>query len=368
MKAFKKSHTVSVLSTKASESARDAPGLTGARERVASLKRTSKLLRSNTIRLPDTHVQKSNAVRFDPNPVTDPQMHAGISSLSIKGLASVSNAGRSPMTMCKPNQDRCWTVDSFASIPGQYFCGVADGHGVNGHDVSGLIKSQLPRILEQHLGMDGTNPKSALSKAYTTLNESICASAADTTLSGSTCVSVLLQGRDLYCANVGDSRAVMGSLKPSGEWTATALSTDHKPDCPSEQKRIIAAGGRVGPYRGSQGEALGPHRVWLKTKEFPGLAMSRSFGDKVAATVGVIAEPQVTHTAIGGTDKIVIIASDGVWEFLSNMEAVWIVAMHYLSGDAATAAEQLCAKAACRWREEEVETIDDITAIVLFFN
>jgi hypothetical protein len=36
---------------------------------------------------------------------------------------------------------------------------------------------------------------------------------------------------------------------------------------------------------------MGPPRIWLKKQELPGLAMSRSFGDEVAASVGVIAEP-----------------------------------------------------------------------------
>ena len=40
---------------------------------------------------------------------------------------------------------------------------------------------------------------------------------------------------------------------------------------------------------------MGPHRVWLKTENIPGLAMSRSFGDYVASTVGVIAEPEVIN-------------------------------------------------------------------------
>jgi hypothetical protein len=36
---------------------------------------------------------------------------------------------------------------------------------------------------------------------------------------------------------------------------------------------------------------VGPLRVWLKSEDIPGLAMTRSFGDQVAASVGVVAEP-----------------------------------------------------------------------------
>ena len=42
---------------------------------------------------------------------------------------------------------------------------------------------------------------------------------------------------------------------------------------------------------------MGPLRVWLKNEEIPGLAMTRSFGDSVAARVGVIAEPGKSYVA-----------------------------------------------------------------------
>ena len=40
-----------------------------------------------------------------------------------------------------------------------------------------------------------------------------------------------------------------------------------------------------------ENEDIGPARVWLKDEDSPGLAMSRSIGDVVANTVGVIPEP-----------------------------------------------------------------------------
>jgi serine/threonine protein phosphatase PrpC len=50
----------------------------------------------------------------------------------------------------------------------------------------------------------------------------------------------------------------------------------------------------------------------------PGLAMTRSFGDRVAHSVGVSAEPETLEFTLGANDKYMVIASDGVWEFLSN--------------------------------------------------
>ena len=63
---------------------------------------------------------------------------------------------------------------------------------------------------------------------------------------------------------------------------------------------------------------MGPERVWLKHEDIPGLAMSRSFGDQVAARVGVNAVPEVSEYHMSPADKVIILASDGVWEFLEN--------------------------------------------------
>ena len=57
--------------------------------------------------------------------------------------------------------------------------------------------------------------------------------------------------------------------------------------------------------------------------------MSRSFGDKVAHSVGVSAEAEIREFLMGVTDKFVVIASDGVWEFLSNEDVAHIVWPYY---------------------------------------
>jgi len=64
-------------------------------------------------------------------------------------------------------------------------------------------------------------------------------------------------------------------------------------------------------------------------------------------------------------DAFIIVASDGVWEFISNQEAVDIVVS--ANGDPQKAAEMLYTEADKRWRKEE-EVIDDISALVLYLN
>jgi serine/threonine protein phosphatase PrpC len=99
-----------------------------------------------------------------------------------------------------------------------------------------------------------------------------------------------------------------------------AMSIDHKPDDPREAKKILAGGGRIDTFKDQNGGNLGPQRVWLKNEDIPGLAMSRSFGDAVSMLAGVNAEPEVLQHELTKQEKIMIIASDGVWEFLSNEE------------------------------------------------
>jgi len=52
----------------------------------------------------------------------------------------------------------------------------------------------------------------------------------------------------------------------------------------------------------------------------PGLAMSRSMGDGMGRECGVIGDPDIMEHTLTNEDKMIVIASDGVWEFISNYE------------------------------------------------
>jgi serine/threonine protein phosphatase PrpC len=73
------------------------------------------------------------------------------------------------------------------------------------------------------------------------------------------------------------------------------------------------------------GNGVGPLRVWMKNLNLPGLAMTRSFGDKFGIQAGVTALPEILEFKIMEDDKFLIIASDGVWEHLSSQEVVILV-------------------------------------------
>lgn len=95
--------------------------------------------------------------------------------------------------------------------------------------------------------------------------------------------------------------------------------------------------------------------------------MTRSIGDLVASSVGVSWEPEVTKYKISTNDRFMIIASDGVWEFLENMEVVDMIKDYYVGNDIEGACDTLMKESLNKWKQEEDENVDDITFILIFF-
>ncbi|PFH38758.1 protein phosphatase 2c containing protein [Besnoitia besnoiti] len=241
-----------------------------------------------------------------------------------------------------------------------------DGHGMNGHLVSDAVRHILHKNVQECPEFN-KDLKQALQKGFFRTNCELFQPGIDITMSGTTCVSCVIQGTMLYTANVGDSRAIMGRANGKGGWTSLSLSHDHKPDRPDEEKRILAADGRVGALKGPNGEALGPARVWRKDCDAPGLAMSRSLGDSLAASVGVIGEPEITITPLTPQDEFIVIASDGLWEFITNQEVVEVVSRFLDSRDPVGACDTLIEEANRRWKLED-DVVDDTTVVVIFLD
>ncbi|MBA0647914.1 hypothetical protein Goklo_015720 [Gossypium klotzschianum] len=156
---------------------------------------------------------------------------------------------------------------------------------------------------------------------------------------GSTASTAVLLGDRLLVANVGDSRVVA-----SRAGSAVPLSIDHKPDRSDERLRIEDAGGFI---------------IWAGTWRVGGiLAVSRAFGDKLLKPY-VVAEPEIqVEEEIDGVDFI-IIASDGLWNVLSNEDAVALV-QHIT--DAEAAARKLIKEAYAQGSS------DNITCVVVRFD
>lgn len=191
--------------------------------------------------------------------------------------------------------------------------------------------------------------------ALQTTNQQLLDCEINTELAGSTFIAVFLYLGKLFCFNIGDSRAILlqqlrtnlrkeeEASKEAGqgtgteasddtklpqlsqkqphsefEWVAFPLSDDQKPERPDEMQRILKFGGRVFAQTNEYGEELGPSRVWMRDVMMPGLAMTRSMGDKAGIKAGTNAEPELIEHLLGSGDKLLVVASDGVWEYLDN--------------------------------------------------
>lgn len=104
----------------------------------------------------------------------------------------------------------------------------------------------------------------------------------------------------LYVANIGDTRAV---LSKSG--TAERMSIDDKCDNQDEVKRVKSSGGII-----------------LDNRLGGVLAVTRAFGDHALTRVGLVATPHIVKYNLKPFDKYLVIASDGIWDELSDQDAV----------------------------------------------
>ncbi|PON31536.1 Protein phosphatase [Trema orientale] len=226
---------------------------------------------------------------------------------------------------------------SISEVDGQMvaFFGVFDGHG--GSRTAEYLKNNLFKNLSSHPDFIKDTKTAIVEVFRKTDADYINEEKGQLKEAGSTASTALLLGDRLFVANVGDSRVVAcraGSAIP--------LSNDHKPDRSDERERIEQAGGFI---------------IWAGTWRVGGvLAVSRAFGDKFLKPF-VVAEPEIQEEEIEGVDFI-IIASDGLWNVISNKDAVAIV-------QDITEAEEACRKLI---REAYARgSSDNITCVVVRF-
>ena len=194
-----------------------------------------------------------------------------------------------------------------------------------------------------------------------------------------TTVVVLIQRGTVYVANIGDSRAIIGQLS-NDKLIAYPLSSDQTPFRKDERERCKAAGAVVANLDQLDGlepmhenwtetksndeedDTGDPPRIWVKGTKGPGCAFTRSIGDSVGESVGVFAEPEVVTKELGEHDKYIVLASDGVWEFLTNQAVLNMVAAYKSPLKACKAVVNEAYKL---WLQYDVRT-DDITMTAIY--
>lgn len=127
-------------------------------------------------------------------------------------------------------------------------------------------------------------------------------------------------------------------------------------------------GGRIEPSKmpGSIFSDRGPLRVWKQKEDSPGLMMSRSFGDKVGHSIGIIATPEITMKTYQPTYKALIVASDGVWGVLSDTIISNILAKHSKDSNSEAAAQEIITRSSNEWKLNSTYR-DDITVVVAYW-
>ena len=292
-----------------------------------------------------------------------------------------------------------------------------DGHGRDGDRCAIFARDNLPDTIERFIqrakskesklhnaklnGSMGNQPieltkdqiQNACLKAHVECNRAMHkARDFDDSLSGTTSISMFVHGRRnrITVCNVGDSRAIVGSIvegNDSGVSTLKAfpLSRDQTPYRRDERIRIRATGARVLSLDQIEGlepiipededaddlelgeeldEGGDPPRVWSPHGEYPGTAFTRSLGDAIAEELGVFAEPEMLTREITPQDKILVLASDGVFEFLTNQSVLDICAKFT---DPLAACRAVVAESYELWLQYELRT-DDITMICMFID
>lgn len=309
----------------------------------------------------------------------DSVLTAQSGSTHIK-YAYVSQRGYYPDALAKPNQDSYSCIPQLS--PNRAFFAVYDGHGRDGHDCAYYCRDHLHVILKETLGdgpLESVEVLVGLRRTHLSINRQLAASAIDDSLSGTTAISCLFDGDMMYVSNVGDSRAILIATKDDGKFSVTPLSNDQTPYRKDERERIKKTGARVlsmdqlegiSPVHENWGElklgeeideAGDPPRVWSPYGDYPGTAFSRSIGDSIAKELGVCAEPEILARKISTRDKYVIIASDGVFEFLTNQNVADIIIS---KPDILSACRAVVQQAYQMWLRYEVRT-DDISIIII---
>ena len=309
---------------------------------------------------------------------------------ALINIRGISIAGRDTNNQVKLNQDSYIIKRNINNINNFNIFGVFDGHGFYGNIISNYLKDNLIDKISRHPQIESLN---TLEDIYNTLKKDnyeiikdifneidhqilYKENDIDAKLSGSTCNIIIELGDHLLCANVGDSRAVLiyedkektiiNDKDTINTYVLFSLSKDCKPYLPQEKERILKNGGTVRRFRDSSNNEYGPLRAFKNGSDFPGLAMSRSFGDKLGKDIGVISEPLIVENNLNKTVKYIIIASDGIWEYMNSEQIMNIGNMYYAMNDPDNFCKALIKKATELW-EKNSTNIDDMTLIVIFF-
>jgi pyruvate dehydrogenase phosphatase len=303
-----------------------------------------------------------------------------------------------------PSEDR-WIIQQ--DIPRGWSIGcVLDGHG--GWQVSEFVSQRIiqlihDRILSHLITLDQYSVEEKLIQIFKDLELSYIQSVRSTYKLGygevakvGSCALVAFKHDDrLTIANCGDCRAVIGTVSANNDrYYATRITMDH--NCrepieefqlqqahPNESDVVICKNSHACYVKGrlQLTRALGD--IYLKYREFNSPPSSQSRGRYIPEPYTppyVLHRPDIYHLKLDPSDKFVILATDGVWDFLSDEQAVNIVKSSASAAEASQAIVEAVLQTAASEIQMTVDELkslpagskrrskhDDTTAVVIYF-
>ncbi|KAL8211183.1 hypothetical protein R6Q57_005620 [Mikania cordata] len=276
------------------------------------------------------------------------------------------------------------------------FIGVYDGHG--GPETSRYVNDHLFQNLKRFVSEQNTVSMDAIRKAFLATEEGFLSIVAkhwtvkpQLAAVGTCCLVGVICDGILYIANAGDSRAVLGrTVKATGEVIGIQLSVEHNASIESvrqelhslhpDDPQIVVLKHNVWRVKGLIQISRSIGDVYLKKAEFNREPLYAKFRlrDPIRRPI-LTSDPSISMHEIQPTDQFIIFASDGLWEHLSNQEAVDIVQNHPRKGIARRLVKTALHEAAKKreMRYTDLKKIDrgvrrhfhdDITVVVIFLD
>ncbi|KAL3326392.1 hypothetical protein AABB24_037195 [Solanum stoloniferum] len=276
------------------------------------------------------------------------------------------------------------------------FVGIYDGHG--GPETSRFINDNLFQHLKRCTSEQQTMSVEVIRKAFQATEEGFLSivtrrwpTQPQIAAVGSCCLVGVICSGTLYVANLGDSRAVLGRLvKATGEILAIQLSAEHNASIESvrqemqslhpDDSQIVVLKHNVWRVKGIIQITRSIGDVYLKKSEFNREPLYAKFRLREPFQRPILsADPAILVHPVQPQDQFIIFASDGLWEHLSNQEAVDIVQNHPRNGIAKRLVKTALQEAAKKreMRYSDLKKIDrgvrrhfhdDISVVVIFLD
>lgn len=222
---------------------------------------------------------------------------------------------------------------------------VYDGHG--GFECSQYLRNNFHSIFASFVA-DATDVESALSSTFRSADSQFFQLFKEKGLSqnvGAVVNTVVIDDLAIYCANLGDCRAILGL----SNGTVLNLSRDLKPGLREESERIHRLGAKV-----------------IGNRINGRLAVSRAIGDfeyksSIGSETVVSSEPEIKKRPLDGSEEFLVLACDGLFDVMSS-ESVGNFVRNRISLDPNTICVDLIAESVSKRG-----TTDNVTVIVVLF-